>query len=350
MNENPHAHSDEITLKELILKIKEYIREVIKFWWLMGLICILCVSGFIYIHYNHIPTYKSELRFVVEGQSDRGGLGSILGSFGIQKGGKVNPFRVIEVGKSTDLLLRVLSNKGESGDNIANNLLNTYALSKKWEESNSRFSNFWFEELVTTSASEVQRSAIKRLRTKIWGNKKVKPMTELSLNDNTGIYSLSTEAVTEELSLAITNSLYEEIKQFFEEEVFLNQKQLADIITMKADSIKILSESNIMQLAKFEDSNRGFVNNQSMVKKRILLQESMALSATYAEIMKNKEMTDVNLKDMQPLFMAIDTPFSPIVPISSSMVVAIIKGLILGGFFSILLIFIRKIYRDVMSN
>ena len=76
---------------------------------------------------------------------------------------------------------------------------------------------------------------------------------------------------------------------------------------MKADSIKTLNETKIRQLAKFEDRNRGTVNNQSMVTRSILSQESLALSSAYAEILKNKEMTDVNLKDMQPLFMAIDT-------------------------------------------
>ena len=81
---------------------------------------------------------------------------------------------------------------------------------------------------------------------------------------------------------------------------------------MKADSIKTLNESKIRQLAKFEDRNRGVVSNQVLVTSRILAQESSALSFAYAEIIKNKEMTDVNLKDMQPLFMAIDTPFSPI--------------------------------------
>ena len=351
MNESNQSNTEEITLKELILKFKEYSKEIIKSWWIVGLFCLVTVIGFVYKHSTHIPVYKAELRFVVEGQSGGGGgLGSLLGSFGIAKGGKVNPYKIIEVGKSTNLLIKTLAHNLESEDMIANAILKEYDLTEEWSRKNPDFKSFKFQKDVNVSGSLVERSAIKRISTKIWGSKNVEPMTILKLNDETGIYTLSTEAITEELSLGITNRLYDEIKQFFEEEVFRNQKQLADILTMKADSINVLNESKIRQIARFEDSNRGVVSNQTMVTKRILTQESMALNVAYAEIMKNKEMTDVNLKDMQPLFMAIDTPFSPISTSTSSILLSIIKGLILGGFLSIFFIILRKIYRDVMSN
>ena len=154
----------------------------------------------------------------------------------------------------------------------------------------------------------MERSAIKKLRARVWDSENVDPMTSLKLNDETGIYTLSSETISEELSLAITNNLYDEIKLFFEEEVFQNQKQLADILAIKSDSIRSLNESKVRQIAKFEDSNRGMVSNEIMATKKILSQESMALTTAYAELMKNKEMTDVNLKDMQPLFMAIILP------------------------------------------
>ena len=172
----------------------------------------------------------------------------------------------------------------------------------------------------------------------------------LKLNDETGIYTLSSETISEELSLAITNNLYDEIKLFFEEEVFQNQKQLADILAIKSDSIRSLNESKVRQIAKFEDSNRGMVSNEIMATKKILSQESMALTTAYAELMKNKEMTDVNLKDMQPLFMAIDTPFNPIDPSRSSLLLSLLKGLMIGAFLAVVFILFKKIYTDAMSN
>ncbi|MDC1305398.1 hypothetical protein N8Y88_00345 [Saprospiraceae bacterium] len=351
MNETNQSNNEEITLKELILKLKGYWAEIIRSWWIIGLFCIVGVLGFTYNHLTHIPIYQAELRFVVEGQSSGGGgLGSLLGSFGIKKGGKVNPYKIIEVGKSTSMLLKTLFHKLPSNINVANTILQEYDLTQVWSKTNPEFENFRFGNIFNTSESRMERSAIKKLRARVWGSENVDPMTSLKLNDETGIYTLSSETISEELSLAVTNNLYDEIKLFFEEEVFQNQKQLADILTMKADSIKTLNESKVRQIAKFEDSNRGMVSNESMVTKKLLTQESMALNVAYAEIMKNKEMTDVNLKDMQPLFMAIDIPFSPIRSSSSSLFLAIIQGLSMGGFLAIFFITIRKIYTDAMSN
>lgn len=351
MQENIHFDSDEITLKEFILKIKEFASEIIILWRVIGLVCILFAAGFYYMNTRQIPTYDSKLRFMVEGQSNvGGGLSSLLGSFGIKKGGKVNPYKIIEVGKSTDILLELLSQSVESSDNIANAVISEYDLVNKWSETNDEFENFRFGEEISSSGSEVERNAIKRLRTIIWGSKKIEPLTNFELDEDTGIYTISTQAKSEQISILITITLYEKIKHFFEEEIFLNQKQLADILTMKADSIRTLSESKIRQLARFEDRNRGTVGNQARASSRILSQEISGLSFAYSEIMKSKEMTDVNLKDIQPLFMAIDTPFSPILPSSSPALIAVLKGLIFGGFLCVILILARKLYRDTMRT
>ncbi|MDG1716713.1 MAG: hypothetical protein P8H42_03695 [Saprospiraceae bacterium] len=351
MQENTYIYSDEITLKELILKLKYFVSEVIKSWLIIVTFCMVSVIAFVYKHYCFEPTFKAELRFVVEGQSNSsGGLSSLLGSFGIKKGGKVNPYKIIEVGKSMDILMELLSQNVEPEGNIANAILREYDLITMWSETNSEFENFKFKEEISSSGSEVERNVIKRLRAMIWGDKKVIPLTNFELEEDTGIYTISTIAKNEQISIWITNTLYEKIKYFFEEEIFLNQKQLADILTMKADSIKTLNESKIRQLAKFEDSNRGVVSNQIRVTSRILSQESSALSFAYAEIIKNKEMTDVNLKDIQPLFMAIDTPFSPISPTVSTALIEIVKGIILGGFIAVIFVLARRILRDAMQE
>lgn len=351
MQENTYIDSDEITLKDLILKVKEFTIEILNSWLIIGLISLLFALGFFLKHINHIPTYNSELRFVVEGQNNvGGGLSSLLGSFGIKKGGKVNPYKIIEVGKSTDVLLKILSKKLDSNESIANSILKEYELVNKWSENNVEFENFKFGEKISTTGSELERKAIKRLKKILWGGKNIFPLTTFDLDEDTGIYSIGTEAISEKISLGVTTTLYNEIKHFFEEEIFLNQKQLADILTMKADSIKALNESKIRQLAKFEDRNRRVVSNQALVPSRILSQESSALSFAYAEIMKNKEMTDVNLKDMQPLFMAIDTPFSPLSPTVSSALIEILKGLILGGFIAVFFVLSKKIYRETMQE
>tara|TARA_Y100000385_G_scaffold280780_1_gene332474 strand:- start:423 stop:1481 length:1059 start_codon:yes stop_codon:yes gene_type:complete len=352
MSENLHRDHDEVTLKELILKIKELIGEVKNNWFKVLVVSILCIVAFVYKHKNHVPEYSVQLRFVVEGQSGGGGLSSLLGTFGIKKGGNVNPYKVIEVGKSTNILLGVLSQKLESGEILANALLDRYELNEKWSVADSSFESFKFKSDIDTNDDKQQSDGLKRIRTLIWGkaNSKKPPLITFSLNDDTGIYTLETNSIDEEISLELTKRLYDKIKFFFEDEVFANQKQLADILSAKADSINFLIASKLNELAKFDDRNRGVVNNQTLVRRKMLTQENLGLSVAYAEILKSKEMTDVNLKDLQPLFMSIDTPFSPVSPTISSLTISIIKGLSIGLFLSFIIIVFRKIYNDIMSD
>lgn len=354
MEVNKNYQNDEITLQDLIVKIKAYINEVLKYWKVVALFCLLTTAIYVYLHYKHVPSYTAELRFVVEGQSSgNGGLNSLLGTFGIKKGGKVNPYKILEVGKSSDIFVKILSEKINPETNIANQIITSYNLNEKWQKSNSEYADFKFCNCdIEISGSDLERGAIKKLKTFVWGSEggSVIPLTTIRLNEDTGIYTIKTNSIDEDLSIVITTKLYEKIKHFFEEEVFLNQKQLADILSAKADSLKLLNESKIRELARFEDRNRATIYSEATATKRILSQENMALSAAYAEVMKSKEMTDVNLKDIQPLFMAIDTPFSPISPLLSSLLLSIIKGFILGGIIATILLTIRKMYKDIMSN
>ena len=202
--------NDEITLKELILKIQEYIRAIFKSWWVVALFCTISVVGFVYKHYQFVPTYDAELRFMVEGQDgEGGGLSSLLGSFGINKSTKVNPYKVLEVGKSKSILIKVFNREFDAKDNIANAFLRLYDLPTKWSVRNTDFQDFQFNKQISINGSELEREAIKKLSTIIWGDDNIEPIAELNLDENTGIYSLTTKSINEDLSLAITSNFYQ---------------------------------------------------------------------------------------------------------------------------------------------
>ena len=73
MEPKSESYSDEISLKELILKIQEYWKEIWKNWLLIGLITIPFIVLFVFKSLTHIPTYDAEVRFIVEGEGNSGG-------------------------------------------------------------------------------------------------------------------------------------------------------------------------------------------------------------------------------------------------------------------------------------
>lgn len=340
---------EEITLKEIILKIQEYFKEVLKYWWFIGFLCLLTSSYFLYKHFTFVPTYNAELRFVVEGQGrSGGGLSSLLGSFGISKSGKVNPYKILEVGRSNKLFENIAFSKYKEDTTFADKILAEYDLINQWSEKNPKFKDFQFTN--DTISSSIEKKVFKKLRSLVWGGPESElVLSSISLDEEKGIYSLRSFTTDEELSIAMTNKFYQGLKQFFEDEVFENQKKSAQILAAKADSINALRTSKIYELARFEDRNQGLLFKEDVSRQTILSQEIQVLSVAYGEILKNYEMTDINLKDLQPLFMEIDKPFSPLTPSESSLPKNLLLGLVLGGFLGSLCIVIRKIFKDVMK-
>lgn len=95
INTNPDSfNDDEITLKEIILKIKDYFTEVVKHWKIVLLVTFLFLSYLAYKSIKSEYSYKAKLTFMInqtEGSS-LSGLGGILGQFGF--GEKVNSTRI----------------------------------------------------------------------------------------------------------------------------------------------------------------------------------------------------------------------------------------------------------------
>lgn len=341
---------DEITLKEIILKVQDYFWEIAKKWWLIALVCVFTTGFFLYKHFTHVPTYNAELRFVVEGQGGvGGGLGGLLGTFGIKKGGSVNQYKIIEVGKSNKLFEDIIFTAFRNDTTIADQIITEYGLLEKWTKENENYKDFHF--VNDQMNRPIEKLTFKRLKSLTWGSPEndTKALTYLTLDEERGIYSLSTSTTNEDLSIVMTNRLYKGIKQFFEDEVFENQKRSAEILSAKADSVNNLMTQKIYQLARFEDRNQRLLYKENASKKVVLTQEIQALSMAYSELIKNYELTDVNLKDLQPLFMEIDRPFSPINPSESSLLKNLLLGLFIGVVLGMLLILAHLIFRDIME-
>jgi len=74
--ERRYIEEDEITLKELILKIKEFFWEVVRNWKWVVLIVIPFVTFFMYKAVSTPVTYEAELTFMVN-EDDGGGMGGV---------------------------------------------------------------------------------------------------------------------------------------------------------------------------------------------------------------------------------------------------------------------------------
>ena len=354
MIESYNNSDDEITLKELILKIQEFWYELWRHWLLIGLISLPFLGYFIYKTLTHVPEYSAEVRFIVEGQggSNLGALGGLLGSFGINRGGgKTNPYKILEVAKSKRMISEVLFQKSTAtGDFIANDIIEKYELSERWAENNPEMEGLKFTTTDIEKFNENERKAFLSLYRILVGSKEKREnaLLKIGLDDDTGIFNISGTSLGESLTLDLANNLYNRVQLFFEEKVLEDQIKSKGILQIKADSLDALIESKLFSSARFEDTSRGLISRQAEVTKRKLDAEVLGLTSAWAELQKSLQIADYELQNIKPQFLVIDQPYSPIRPSQVSLVTNIILGLLLGGMIGVGFIVVRKIYRDAM--
>lgn len=342
---------DEITLKELILKIKEYAWEVWKSKFIVVLFGALGLVFFLYKHYNTPVTYSAETRFIVEGSGGMGGgIAGLLGQFGIRRDSKVNPYKIQEVAKSSKIIQKIIFNK-INDTLIANKIIDLYDYHKAWEKNpNEELHGFYFTQTDLSKFSNTENIVMKAILGKIIGGPNAKdPLLSVGFDEDSGIFNISFTTEDPDLSMQMEKDLYTEIRIFFEESIVANQAATVKILQAKADSIQNLINNKTYAAASIQDRSLGLISNVQGVRGDRLQKEATVLTTALAEVIRSLEMADISLKDVQPMFLQIDESLPPLRGSESSIIMAVLKGGIFGFMLALTFIIGRKVYRDAMA-
>lgn len=346
--------NDEITLKELLFTIKEYWFELWRKWYIIGLLALPVAGYFIYKHYQTPTTFQAETKFIIEGSSSGGGLSSLLGQFGFGGGStsKINPFKIQEVAKSKTTWKKLMFNK-VGDDFIANRIIEVYEFDKIWEKGKDKsLVGFRFKNGDTDNFSDQENKILVGIIGQIVGSKlsKVVPLFSINFDEDSGIFSLSSNTKDEELTLSLVDKAYTYLKSFFENEIMGTQYATAKLLKAKADSIQRLITSKTYASAAIEDKSLGLISNVQGVQSEKLQKEAMVLGAALMEITKSYEMSDINLQSSRPLFLTIDEAIPPLEPQQSSLLISLIKGCLLGGILGATFVIGRKVVLNALAG
>ena len=372
MSEQNHnsVSDDEISLKDLILKFWEYFYHVLKSWKIIALFVILGLAFKLFDYITHIPTYTATISFMInedEGSS-LGGLGGLLGSFGGLLGGssEYNLDKVLEISKSDRIGENIIlkqSNVNGKVDFIGNHLIISQDTLKRWVPVSWYQKPFIdYERRLLLRAhrftvdtinydNPVETYALKQLNTLLFGQKngKSKGIVESEYGELTGIMKISTSSLNSILSIDITNSIFEELSEFYIKKSIEKQQQTFDLMKLKHDSINDLLAANEYSLAKFQDTNRGLFKISDQVKKDQYQRGIFILATALGEAKKNLEIADFALKNKTPFIQVLDRPYEPLSSSKGSIFKTSILGLILGGMVGLLLVLVKKVYQEIMS-
>ncbi len=361
-NNNIQEITDHISLKDLILKIKDFWREVWRSkWWILLTIIIFVTISFLRVYFEK-PSYKAQLTFMVDNDDGGGmnGLGSILGSFGLGGGpGKSNLDKILRLSQTRNISQTAFFNEMEVNgvkDYFANHIINYRVDQGEWVKKSPLFfwkkdsdlKNFRFSHDSISTFSILENQALKIIHKITVGSKT--GLIQTSYEDNTGIMSIEASSFDPEISFHLTTELFKALSNYYLEKSVEKQYFTYNLIKNKKDSIEIELRANEYALAALRDSERNLFRSKDKLQEMRLEGKIRIGYAALAKSIENLELADFAVKNNTPFIQVIDEPIRPLAGIKSSYLNAIIISLVLGFIVALFFILARMIYKETMKE
>jgi len=357
-NITPPIDNDEISLKELILKIQEWYHFLLTKWKLIILAGIIGgLIGFTYA-YLQKPTYKAVLTFALEEEkSGGGGLGGALGlasQFGIDLGssggGAFSGANLIELMKSRKLvektLLSPIAVHGKT-QSLAEYYLEFNEMKKGWE-AKPLLKNINFSiDADRTNFSLQQDSILKNLAAGL-----IKTDLVISQKDKkVSILSIEMNSTNEQFAKVFCETIAKETSEYYVEIKSKKSKMNVDILQHQADSIRAELNSAITGVASASD-NVFNLNSAMNVKRSPSARRQVDVQANTAiltQLVGNLELAKITLRKETPLLQIIDRPSFPLEKEKVGKIKSLVLGGFLAGFLTVLYLVFSSLYKKLIA-
>ena len=357
-NNTEQFDNDEISLKELVLKIKEWYQFLLTKWRLIILAGIIGgLIGFTYAYFQK-PTYKAVLTFAMEEEkSGGGGLGGALGlasQFGIDLGssggGAFSGANLIELMKSRKLVEKTLLSPIEVDGN-AQSLVEYYLafneIKKDWDEK-PLLKNVSFPiDADRTKFTLQQDSILKNLAAGL-----IKKDLVISQKDKkVSILSIEMNSTNEQFAKVFCETIAKETSEYYVEIKSKKSKMNVDILQHQADSIRAELNSAITGVAAAAD-NVFNLNSAMNVRRTPSARRQVDVQANTAiltQLVGNLELAKVTLRKETPLLQIIDRPSFPLEKEKVGKLKSLVLGGFLAGFLTVLFLVLTSLYKKLIA-
>ena len=345
-------NSDEISLKELILKGKEWFAYLWGYKWRILLAGLLGGAlGFVYAKYFSKPTYTATVSFTLEQKSGAGagalgGLASSLGlgDMGGSSSGMFGGENVLHLMKSNRIIHQSL--KEGQPDLKGGHLLNAYLKNHFEEPLKEKKIELFAEDLDSTTFTRQQDSLLLMITKNIREGQLVAERQD----KKTSIINLEVKDGNEEWAYLFSKALVKNAIDLYLEIKVGKLMRTEQELTQKKDSIRGLLDGSITTLAYETDLNSHtplmrYKTNQA--KKQIDLE---VLKSMYGSLIQNLEITKMKRAQEEPIIEIIDAPILPLDMEKFGKVKSILLGATLLIFISILSLSVKKYFQELFRN
>jgi len=352
-DEQHQIDNDEISLKELIQKIQEWIAYLKTQWKIIISIAALGgIIGFVYASFQK-PNYLATTTFVLEeDKGGGGGLGGALGlasSFGLDLGGGggglFTSSNIIELMKSRLVVEKTLLNPVQVAGkeiSLADYYIQINELKEDWTKKPT-LANINFPVNADRTEFSLEQDSILQI---ISADLKNNNLTIIQKDKKVAIISLTVKTESELFSKLFCEQLLKETSDFYIETKSKKSRLNVDILQHQADSIRAELNSAITGVATASD-NVYNLNPALNVKRTPSTRRQVDVQANTAiltQLVAQLELSKVSLRKETPLVQLIDRPILPLEKDKVGRLKSLVLGGFLGGFFIVLYLMVLNWY------
>ena len=346
--------NDEISLKELIDKVKEWLNYLLSHWKIIVLAGIIGGIAGVAYSYCKKPIYTATFSFALEDEKSGGGLGGALGlasSFGFDLGGGGGSIftgsNLTELFKSRSMVEQtLLTPVVHNGKSIS--LAEMYIQENKWRDSwdnKPQFANIQF-------LPETKRKNFTRVHDSIMGvmysNISKTGLSVGQKDKKIAIITIDVNSTNELFAKYFTEALVKNVSDFYVDTKSKKARMNMSILQKQTDSVRGALNGAITGVAVANDNTFGLnpamnVRRAPSARRQVDVQANTAI---LTELVKQSELAKVTLRKETPLIQIIDRP---ILPLAKEQFVKT-KGMAIGGtlfvFLRVLFLIVRRIFKQ----
>ena len=357
-DEQQQIDNEEISLKELIQKIQEWIAYLKTQWKLIiGITALGGIIGFVYASFQK-PIYSATTTFVLEeDKGGGGGLGGAMGlasSFGLDLGGGggglFTSSNIIELMKSRLVVEKTLLNPvNVAGKEIslADYFIQYNELKEEWAKKPALAKISFPVNADRTKFSLEQDSILQTISAGLTKTNLVIAQKDKKVS----IISLTVKTESELFSKLFCEQLLKETSDFYIETKSKKSRLNVDILQHQADSIRAELNGAITGVAAASD-NVYNLNPAYNVKKTPGTRRQVDVQANTAiltQLVAQLELSKVSLRKETPLVQLIDRPILPLEKEKVGRLKSLVLGGFLAGFLTVLYLVFGQLYRKMVA-
>nr|WP_315223159.1 Wzz/FepE/Etk N-terminal domain-containing protein [uncultured Flavobacterium sp.] len=356
-NNNIPIENDEISLKELIQKAKEWCNYLLSRWKIIVLAVIIGAALGLTYSFIKKPVYTATLSFAVEDEkSGGGGLGSALGlasSFGLDLGGSGGGIftgsNLTELFKSRSMVEKTLLTPVTVNGKIIS-LAEMFILDNKWRNKWSDDPKFSAIKFLPNANREKFTRVEDSIIGSIYYNLSKDGLTVGQKDKKIEIISIDVSSTNELFSKYFCEALAKQVGTFYVTTKSKKARMNMAILERQVDSVRKELNGSITGVAVANDNTFNLnpalnVRRTPSSRRQVDVQANTAI---LTELVKQAELAKVTLRKETPLIQVIDRPILPLPKESVGKIKGLILGSIFGVFCSLFFLIIRKVIRALI--